>query len=566
MKQHNKSPERLKRIFTGLLLTVPPFAAQAADQVNPPNAGSVLQQAQPVKPTAPSSTGTGLTIESQGSGQLPPSAPFAVTSIQITGNTAFQTATLHALVADAEGKSLTLVQFGEVVARITDYYHSHHYPLARAVIPAQTIQGGVVHVTVIEARYGEIKLDNRSRVGTGLLQQTLSTLQPGQTVNEVSLDHALLLASDIPGVATVATLKPGAAVGTSDLQVQANATPPVTATATLDNSGDRYTGRVRFGATVNFIEPFHHGDDLSLGFLSAGSDMNYGSLTYETLLNGLGTRVGGSFADVHYSLGDTLAALDAHGTAEVGSVWIKHPLIRTAGVNLYAQIRYDHQKLVDDIDATLLKTDRHLDNWSASLNGDWRDALLAGGVSSWSIGFTTGRVDFDNAAAELADAATAKTQGAFTKWNANLAHLQNLTPNDALYLTLSGQWTNGNLDASQKMVAGGPYTVRAYDVDAISGDTGVVGTVELRHVLGRALGGRWQVLGFVDGQRVTVNKNPWVTGVNSATLGGGGLGITWAGPHQWLARSYIAAPIGSTPVLIGTDNSVRAWVEIDKGF
>ena len=189
-----------------------------------------------------------------------------------------------------------------------------------------------MQVRVIEARYGKVNLDNRSRAGTGLVQQTLSSLQPGQVVEQKSLDHALLLVSDIPGVASVATLKPGDAVGTSDLQVQTNPTAPVTGTAAIDNYGDRYTGRARFGGTVSFIEPFHHGDDLSLNVLTAGSDMNYGSLSYETLLNGLGTRVGASFAALHYSLGDTLEQLDAHGTAEVASAWIRQPFIRTGQV------------------------------------------------------------------------------------------------------------------------------------------------------------------------------------------------------------------------------------------
>lgn len=554
----------MKQIFMGLMLAAPSFAVLA--QVTPPNAGSILQQAQPPKPTAPSSSGTGLSIQSEQGAQLPVSAPFTINSIQITGNTAFTTATLHTLVADAEGKSLTLEQFGAVVARITDYYHSHEYPLARAIVPAQTIKGGVVQVTVIEARYGAINLDNRSRARAGLIQQTLSSLQPGQPVEQTSLDRALLLVTDLPGVTSTATLKPGEAVGTSDLQVQTNPTAPVTATASVDNYGDRYTGRARFGATVNVIEPFHQGDDFSLNGLTAGSDMNYGSLSYEAAVNGLGTRVGGSFAALHYSLGGTLESLDAHGTAQVASAWIRQPFVRSGSWNLYAQLRYDHQKLNDDIDATDLKTDRHLDNWTLTLNGDWREALLSGGGATWNLGVTHGRVDFDDAEAELADSVTARTGGGFTKWNGTLAHILNLTPADALYLTLSGQWTNGNLDASQKLVAGGPYSVRAYDIDAVSGDTGILGSLELRHALARILDGRLQVVAFVDSQRITVNKDPWVEGVNSATLTGAGGGFQWTGPHQWLLKCYVAAPIGSAPALAGIDHSVHAWAEIDKGF
>jgi hemolysin activation/secretion protein len=559
-------PQLLMLLAAALSAVVPAPAARAADPVVAPGAGTLLQQAQPVKPAVPSAAATGLSIEQANGAQLPPSAPFAVNNIQITGNAAFDTATLHALVADSEGKSLTLLQCGEVVARITEYYHRHGYPLARAIIPAQTIQSGVVKVLVVEARYGAIGLDNRSRVQDPLLRQTLSTLQAGQTVSQAQLDHTLLLMSDIPGVAVVATLRPGDAVGTSDLWVQSGATAPVTASVTLDNDGDRYTGRTRAAATVNVIDPLRHGDILSLALLSSGSDMNYGSLAYEAVLNGVGTRVGASYSALHYVLGDTLAPLDAHGTAEVAGAWIKQPLIRAVDANLYGQIRYDHKRVADDIDATGLKTERHLDNWSAALNGDWRDAALAGGAGTWNIGYTTGRVDFDNSAAERSDSATANTRGRFSKWNGNVAHLLNVTHNNTLYLALSGQWVDGNLDASEKMVAGGPYSVRAYDVDAISGDSGLLGSIELRHNLGQILDGQLLVLGFADCQRVTVNKNPWVSTVNNATLSGAGLGINWAGPHQWLAKTSIAVPIGSTPVLVGANNSVRVWVELDKGF
>ncbi len=136
-------------LFAALLAAFSPLAAQAADPV-PPSAGSLLQEIQPVKPPVPSSTETELTIEREDGAKLPPGAPFKVKTLRISGNTLFDT--LHALVADAEGKNLTLSQLSELAARITGYYHSHGYPLARAIIPAQVIRGGIVNIEIIEAR------------------------------------------------------------------------------------------------------------------------------------------------------------------------------------------------------------------------------------------------------------------------------------------------------------------------------------------------------------------------------------------------------------------------------
>jgi hemolysin activation/secretion protein len=559
-------PQHIIKLFLAtLLVTFLPLAARAAGSVLP-DAGSILQQINPVEPPTPSSTGTGLEIEQGGVAELPPSAPFLVKAIQITGNTQFDTMTLHALVLAAEGQSLTLTQLNELATRITYYYHDHGYPLARAIIPAQTIQDGRVQIEVIEARYGKINLANHSRVSDALLLETLSPIQSGQVISQTLLDRSLLLLSDIPGVLSSTTLKPGEAAGTSDLEVETAFGRTVTGNVTLDDYGSRYNGRVRLGGGVNFIDPLFHGDVLSASGLSSGSGMNFGRISYDFLLNGQGVRIGGSYSAMRYILGDTLASLDGHGSAQVGSMRVKHPVMRRRDVNLYVQLEYEQKHLSDHIDVASIRTDRQLDNWTVSLSGDTRDSILSGGITTWNVSLLSGRVSFDDATARVSDAATANTQGIFSKWMANLARLQSLNKKDALYLVFACQSTNNNLDSSEKMVAGGPYTVRAYDMGAVSGDTGVLGTAELRHDLGRAWNGRWQAAAFIDAEHLTVNRNDWAAGTNDATLSGAGVRLDWEGPGQWTARTYIATPIGPKPILVAATGSIRAWVEIGKGF
>jgi hemolysin activation/secretion protein len=553
-----------------LLLALSALAVQAAapgtpGPTVPPGAGSILQQIQPVEPPSPPTNNPGLVIEQEGVGKLPPTAPFLVRSIRIKGNAAFGTAPLHALVRDAEGKSLTLSQLYDLAALITDYYHRHGYPLARAIIPAQTIQEGEVEIEVIEAHYGKIELDNRSRVKDSLLQSTLSPLQSGQPIEQGQLDQSLLLLSDIPGVVTGATLKPGDAAGTSDLVVQAAPGSAAAGNVTLNNYGNRYTGSALAGGEFDLYDPLHYGDLLNANLMSSGHDMDYGRVLYDVLLNGEGTHLGTSYSALHYILGQSLASLGGYGSARVASLWAKQPLVRSVDFDLYGQLQFDRKELRDDIGASGIRTNRHLDNWTASLSGDHRDALLSGGLNTWSLGLTSGYVGFDDAAAESADAATAKIQGRFWQGNAIFARLQRLTSKDVLYVTLSGQWANTNLDPSQKMVAGGPYTVRAYQMSAVTGDTGIEASAEWRHDL-HARHGQWQAVAFLDSEHVTVNKNVWTSGTNDATLSGAGLGLNWTGTHQWSAKGSIATPLGSTPAIAGATSSVRGWIELAKGF
>jgi hemolysin activation/secretion protein len=562
-------PSPMMRRLSGLILGVASPLALAGPPptpLPPIDAGTILQQAQPVTPPPTPVSGTGLTIESESGANLPRTAPFLVRSLLITGNTRFDTPTLQALVADAEGQTLTLLELHERVTRITRYYQTHGYPLARAIIPQQLITAGQVGIQIIEARYGKVILQNSSQVRSTLLEATLVPLGSGSAVSQGALDHSLLLLSDLPGVAVNATLKPGEAVSTSDLVVDTTPLPMFSGSIAADDFGDRFTGRARLGGTVNVIDPLHQGDVFSASGLSSGSDMEYGRLAYDAALTGTGTRVGVSYSALHYKLGDPLSALEAHGTATVASLWAKRPIVRSTDVNLYGQIQYDYLKLDDHIEASALITDRHLNDFTASVSGDSRDAWLTGGVISWTASLTSGEVGFDNDAARLADVATVRTDGRYTKWNAALYRLQNIGPANTLYLTVSGQWANSNLDSSQKVLAGGPYTVRAYDMSAIAGDTGYQESVELRHLLAAAWHGRWQTLVFIDSAQVTINKNATVSGKNSATLSGAGVGLNWIGPQAWSVKTYLATPFGPTPVLVEDPSSVRLWVEFSKGF
>ena len=550
----------LKAMTATLLVSV---SALSAAQSAPPKAGAILHEIQQVVPPLPAPGGTGLAVEPQDAGQLPAGDPFPVNKLIVSGNSAFDTPTLHALVADAEGRNLTLRQLGEVVARITEYYRDHGYPLARAIIPAQTIEAGVVRVVVVEARYGKITLANRSAVNESLLQATLAPLREGQAVSQADLDRSLLLLSDIPGVRRSATLSPGERVGSSDLAVEADGGPALAGMATLDGYGNHLSGRERLGATVMFNNPLHRGDILTLSGLTAGQGLNYGRIAYETLLNGQGTRAGAAFMALDYVLGDTFARLKAHGSALVDSLWVRHPLLRGTQANVYGQVQFDRKVLRDRVDVSHVQTDRHLGNWTATLSGD---AASLGGVSTGSIGWTAGRLGFDDTAAQLSDAATARTAGRFTHWNASAARLQGLGARNELYVGLTAQWANTNLDSSEKMFAGGPYSVRAYDVSALSGDSGVLATVEFRRDLGANAIGQWQAVAFIDSARLVLNANNWSAAKNTATLSGAGLGFNLTVADQWRARAFLATPIGQIPTQLGSTRSTRAWLEVGKSF
>ena len=138
---------------------------------------------------------------------------------------------------------------------------------------------------------------------------------------------------------------------------------------------------------------------------------------------------------------------------------------------------------------------------------------------------------------------------------------------------ISGQLASKNLDASEKFVLGGMDGVRAYPQGEGFGDEGVIANLEaslLLAGLSAHVPGQVHVLGFVDGGRITINKNPWFSGAiqpdNQRTLGSYGVGMTWDAPGNFAVRSYYAWKLGNEDAVSAPDKSGRFWIQAIKYF
>lgn len=563
------------RRLSGLVgLSLLGLCAQGAEP-GLPNAGSILQELKPQPGSPPPKGDTPLRTQPAPGAGVPLTSRFDIQRINITGNTRFDTPTLHALVASVEGQRLTLDQLEAIIGAITRLYRRAGYPLARAIVPAQTIENGVVTVQVLEASLGEVLLDNRSAVDTGLLKAPLSALQRGEVITQADLDRALRLLSDVPGIVPGALLKPGQEVGTSDLAVEVLPGARARGDVQLDNHGSRYTGRERVNANFQWFNPLQGGDVLGVSALSSGSGLNYARLSYERPLDGLGSYAGAAASSLRYTLGDTAAALQAHGSAQQGSVWWRRYLVRSEAGNVGLRLQYEPLTLRDDVDTTATFNDRRVHLWSVEAQADAPDNWLGGGYSSASLALRSGQVRFDNAQAQSVDAQTARVQGRFSHAGLTLTRTQALGPSTNLALSFNGQWAHGNLDASQKFSVGGARNVRAYESGVLSGDSGQSLSLELRHMLplagifGAAGAGQWQAVAFWDGGRVKVNQQPWTTtSTNQALIRGAGLGLNWQGHGQWRARITYARSLGNTPAQLpgSASRHPSAWLELGTGF
>ena len=464
---------------------------------------------------------------------------------------------LAKILEDSVDREITLGELNTVVGKLTMYCRQHGYPAAAAYLPAQNSETGTVTIKVIPGRYGEIKLDNQSKLKDSIAKSFTEALKPGAIIRSGKLQTTLYSLSDLSGTRAVGVLSPGKKFGTSDLTVRIENGKDQSTVLYVENYGSRSSGRYRYGLQESIYDLAGTGARLNVGTLISNHDLHNYYVNYEALVGHGGTSLGIGFSRMDYKLGGLLQAWGANGTANTFSLFGSRPIFHHTDKKLRFTYGYNYRDLNDDLDflGALGKGEKHSHAVHMGLDG----YLRAPGQSlDWAFTVTSGTVGMDSYYTQrLAD--VSQTEGRFTKAEINATGVQALGHSTDVMVKLSGQKASRNLDGSEEFYLGGANGVRAYPQGEASGDEGIMGTLEFRWhtpIKGMTLSS------YLDAGNVHLSRG---LGGNE-TLGGWGLGLSYSDPGNWFTRLDYARRIGGDgqPLTANAKARGRTWFILGK--
>jgi hemolysin activation/secretion protein len=541
---------RLSVLALAVGLALPAFAQQA------PDAGRTLQELQPPAATPPQ-PGPALVVQPPAEEALLPGGQrVTLQAIAISGHTVFSEQELLDVIGDVRDQSFDLAGLKGLARRVTEHYHAAGYPFARALIPVQTFDDGVLSLRVVEGRYGRVSAQGDL---ADAASRFLDRLSPGEVISFPALERATLILADQPGISISPLVRPGQEIGTGDLVVEVSREPMFSGELGLDNHGNRYTGEYRLKATAHADSPFMLGDRIRIDALYTDEGLWLGGIDYSAPLGTSGLRGRIGYNHTYYELGEDFASLDAHGTANVASIGLSYPIVRSQGSNLYVSVDWQEKRLNDQQDLTGDDADRDSRVIPLVLQFDHRDDLWGGGVSFGALGYSLGDLELDSAL-EAADIATGMdTRGSFSKWNLDVARLQStpLLPL-TLYGRVSAQWAGDNLDSSESFILGGARGVRAYPQGEGVGDEGWLVQLEARYQIGA-----YGPYVFYDTGRTRVHAKPAqitpAVADNTRSVSGAGLGLRYTRDRFTLDAAVAWRTSGGEPESDSKDRNPRLW-------
>lgn len=508
--------------------------------------GAVLNTIPDRKPTLPPTPAEVIFPVSRPNAVHDPSAPrFTVNAFTFVGNSIYTQPQLKRLTERFIDLQLNLYDLNRAADSVTQLYRETGYPVARAIIPAQKVEDGIVRIEVIEGRISNVSIVGNDRYSSELITARSGTLPKNELVTIDGLERSLLLMNDLPGLSARATLAPGAEYGTTDMVIRTEE-QRIAGAITLDNHGRRETGQNRLDAGLDINNPFGIGDQFNVRLIQTEHDLlSYGRVGYSLPIASNGMRLGASYSRVNYEVAGEFAALGITGEVTDSEVVLNYPYVRSRRRNIVFGLGLRSTQTTQNT-MGIKTSDNRIDLLNLSALGSW--------VHEDSASTTTSLLFSSNGKNNPGGRQDAQ----MAKLDVDISHLRAASKNWDLYLRANFVFSAGALADTEKFSLGGPGSVRGYRSSDLRGDEGWVATIELRRqfVLVNTVG----VFNmFYDEGSAKANGF-----TRSDAIRSGGIG-TSVFPHKNLrAKIEYAHPISDR--VSGDGKRGRLWLTLGSSF
>ncbi len=401
------------------------------------------------------------------------------------------------------GRELPISVLCDIRAEATALLSDAGY-LAAVEIPEQRLAGGAAEFRVVLGRLTALRVRGEAGPSEKVLARYMQKLVGQEVFNTKQAERYLLLADDMPGLDVRLALRPAAGGAPGDLIGEVAV---LRRTEVLDlniqNYGSKALGRFGGLLRTEVYDITGMGDRTTMSFYSSSDFEEQFTLQlgHDFLIGGDGLSMGGSLTLGWTNPGLGLAGFDVESETVFASVHASYPFIRTQRASLYGSTGLDVVDQDVDINTINLTKDRVRTAWVRLdyVRTDLDSIARRNGYTPfeprarWAIGAEL-RQGLDIFGANLdcrsnpaACVAAGKIPSRIEQDPTPLLIRGDIraefrpVPIFTVAFDLRGQFSDDPLPSFEEY-SGGNYSIgRGYDPGAITGDSGIGGSIELRY-------------------------------------------------------------------------------------
>ncbi|MBM3244378.1 MAG: ShlB/FhaC/HecB family hemolysin secretion/activation protein [Candidatus Omnitrophica bacterium] len=396
---------------------------------------------------------------------------FYLKKIILTGCEYFACSEFDPILAKYEDKEVTLSQL-QALAKELEREYLRRGVIAAAFVPAQEIKDETVTLQVVEAKMGELKIQEAKYFKNSRLSRYWK-VPAGTTMRYDLLSQSIQMMNKNPDREVKAALFAGSKPGTTDVMLTPRTRFPIHGTYSFDNEGVASSGKKRVGYGIRHNN-FLGFDDTFIAGSTFGRSFN-GTYYYHTLplnYSGLSVLYG-------YSRSESKPLKEFSGTG-----------LKSEAVNSNISLRqdlYDKDDYIGEVFFGFDANDKTIKTNTGPINRDRERIFSIGGnFITRKVGSTT-YISPEISHAVSSFGATGKnnplaSRGAypvFTIFNLGVSHKRVLPYNLQTNLRFKGQAASRKLTPQQEFGLGGIDSVRGYPASDYLADNALFTSVEL---------------------------------------------------------------------------------------
>ena len=436
--------------------------------------------------------------------QNPAEITFAISDYQVEGNTVLTPDRVKEIVSKYQGPQKHMKDVDQARSALEKAYREAGYPTVLVIVPQQTIENGVVRLTVVESRLGEVRVTGNRYFSKRDILARLPSLKEDFLIYEPSFLKELNQANSNPDLEIDPVLALGQKPGTVDLELSIKDRLPLHASLEWNNQGTPDTPKQRLNGSIQYTNLFNR--DQLLTFQTTQTPEDWGQVQVYGLSYVVPLKTSGRTAVFYGALSQSNSQLSVGaistssgnvnipGNADIGGARYVIPLDTGTKLSQQILLGLDYKHL-DKSTATFpgglgteVVSDR-VNYMPLSINDTllYQDRVGTTKISATAKGYVAGMVpggDKEDFGGDPSDPINHPgnrhgSTGTFLILQGGLERLQDLPKGSALSLKADGQWASEPLIPAEEYFAGGVDSVRGYLESEALGDNAFHWTLEL---------------------------------------------------------------------------------------
>ncbi len=431
-----------------------------------------------------------------------PAAPadevFSIKSFAVTGNTILPQAEIERLLSAFSGDKRVYGDIQKALEALEGTYRSRGLSAVQVFVPEQTLDTGVVRLTVIEARIKNIKIEGHAFYNDANIRAALPALRPGTTPNARDIAANVRVANENPARQIDVVLGVGDKEDEVNATVTVNDSNPRKFIASTDNTGSAATGMHRL--TLGF----QHGNLFNADHVATAQYttsiekpqlVSIYSVSYRVPLYRFDGAVDAFYAKSSVSSGTSATVagpLTFTGKGNILGLRFNQYLARRGEYTHQITYGFDYKAFENNCalgtfgaagcgPAAFPIT---VHPFSVTYGGGWaglgqQTNFSVSGAANWGWGQNGLDAHFAAVRPAAAGAALGGASAHFSVFKANLSHAHVLPGDLQLRASVAGQWTPQALVSQEQFGLAGSNSVRGFQEREFARDRGLYANLEL---------------------------------------------------------------------------------------